>query len=147
MQSLTSRIAASSKRSTNLPSLKDLLPRTAHSAIICGQTGCGKNSLRLGSVRRHLPGVFGISWSCAPPYGTTWLITNAPGSGQTLKSSLWTPVSAYTITCEHFTGCLRASQPYTSLTTARPGRPSARRDTCFRSLRSRAASRGRVYGF
>ena len=42
MPSSISKMAGSSKQSTN-----DLLPRTAHSAIICGQTGCGKTAFVL----------------------------------------------------------------------------------------------------
>ena len=58
------KMADSTQRSINL------LPQTAHSATICGQTGCGENSFHLGSARRPLPGV--LSTHRGPvPNGTT----------------------------------------------------------------------------
>ena len=83
------KMAGSSQRLINL------LQQTAHSATICGQTGCGKNSFHLGSARRPLPGVLSTLWSCARPYGIIRPISSVPGSGRTLGSTFLTPVSVY----------------------------------------------------
>ena len=96
--------------------LINLLPQTAHSATICGETGCGK-SFHLGSARRPLPGVLS-SWSCARLNGIIRPISSAPGSGRTPRSTFLTPVSASTITCERFTMYLWVNRRCISLMTA-----------------------------
>ena len=57
MHSLTSRMASSSKRRTN-EHMMDLLPRTAHSAVVCGQTGCGKTVFILDLLEGPYRGFF-----------------------------------------------------------------------------------------
>ena len=52
MLSSTSKMAGSSRRCT------ELLPTSAHSAIICGQTGCGKTEFALDLLEGHYRGVF-----------------------------------------------------------------------------------------
>ena len=70
------KMAASSQRFINL------LPQTAHSATICGQTGCGKTVFIL-DLLDGPTGFFKTSWSCARPYGIIRPISSVPGSGRT----------------------------------------------------------------
>ena len=74
MRNLILKIAGSSQRLTNL------LPQTANSATICGQTGCGK-SFHLGSARRPLPGVLLTHRSPVPVIGGL-----LPCSGEQLRN-------------------------------------------------------------
>ena len=55
-------------------------------------------------------GSFNTSWSCARPYGIIRPISSVPGSGRTPRSTLLTPVSDSTITCEHSTMYLWANR-------------------------------------
>ena len=70
--------------------------------------------------RRPLPGVLLTHRDPVPHHRAQQDINSAPGSGPTLRSMFWTPVSAFMITCRPSTWCLRVSQHFSSSTTARP---------------------------
>ena len=55
-------------------------------------------------------GSFNTSWSCARPYGIIRPISSVPGSGRTPRSTILTPVSDSTITCERSTMYLWANR-------------------------------------
>ena len=98
------KMASSSQR------LISLLPQTAHSATICGQTGCGKIVFILDLLEGPYRGSFNTSWSCARPYGIIRPISSIQGSGRTPRSTILTPVSDSTITCERSTMYLWANR-------------------------------------
>ena len=58
MPSSISEMAGSSKQPINQRLINDLLPRTAHSTIICGQTRCGKTVFVLDLLEGPFRGVF-----------------------------------------------------------------------------------------
>ena len=90
--------------------LINLLPQTAHSATICGQTGCGKTVFVLDLLEGPIRGSFNTSWSCAQPYGMIRTISSVPRSVRTPRSTLLNPPSDSTTTCERFTMYLWANR-------------------------------------
>ena len=104
MRNLILKIAGSSQRLINL------LPQTAHSATICGQTECGKTVFIFDLLEAPTEGSFKTSWSCARPYGIIRPISSVPGSGRTTRFPFLTPVSDSMITCERFTRYLWANR-------------------------------------
>ena len=78
-------MASSSQRPINL------LLQTAHSATICGQTGCGKQFSSWICSKAPTGGSFNTSWSCARPYGIIRPISSVPESGRTPRSNFLTP--------------------------------------------------------
>ena len=121
-------MAGSSQRLINL------LPQTAHSATICGQTGCEKQFSSWTCWKAPTGGSFNTSWSCAQPYGITKSISSAPGSGRTPRYTYLTPVSASTITSERFTMCLWVNRRCIPSMTVQLRRRYRRKRTCCQCL-------------
>ena len=119
--------------------LINLLPLTAHSATLCGQTGCGKQFSPWICSKAPTRGSFNTSWSSAQPYGITRPFSSAPGSGRTPRSIFLTPVSASTITCERFTMCVWFNRRCISSMTVQLQLCSQRKRTRCQCLLSRGA--------
>ena len=116
------KMAGSSQRRINL------LPQTAHSATICGQTGCEKQFSSWICSEAPTGSSFNTSWSFARPYGIIRPISSVPGSGWTPRFTFLTPVSDSTITCERFTMYLWANRRCISSMTVQLRRRWRRKD-------------------
>ena len=91
------KIAGSSQRLINL------LPQTAHSATICGQTGCGKTVFILDQLEGPYRGFFQYIVVLCSTVRHNKTYQQCPLIWTDPKSYFLTPVSDSTITCECFT--------------------------------------------
>ena len=122
-------------------SAMDLLPKYSHSAIICGQTGCGKKQFLSWTSWRDAT----MECLCTLSYyvGTKRTMGD-PGSGQTHRYSLSTLAIDCKSTCEHFTRSSPASPRCISSTTARPVKPLPKRGDMLSEQPIQLVSCGRM---
>ena len=119
----------------------DLLPKYPHSAIICGQTGCGKTVFILDLLEERYTETFAhivilcptVRWN-KTYHSRSWVWTDPRSSSSTLAIG-------FKSTCERFSRSLPVSPRCISSTTARPVRPSPKRRTCCLNLLSRVGTR------